>query len=335
MKKRTRNQKDKNIHKVIISELKYNPFRKIKSCFALMVIIPLLVLFYLIIGKNFLYELFLGTDGLIIGIALIISCLGFFVAYRLVVNIVNKLFSYFIERKLAEEEKIEVLSGLTHDLKTPLSTIRASLQNIADGICGYINKTQQYMANTCIKSLDKATNFINQMLNLAKQKITITQFQRELINFGQLVKDEVDEITVLAKKNNQKVHCRILSTKLKMWGNKEKLSRAIMNLLSNAVKYSDKAGRLDIILSSDSDTIKLAVINTGAGIPQDKLNKIFTKYERIKSSSQIEGSGLGLFLVKDVIDLHEGHITVRSIPSKETEFNITLPRDLRAKTRTG
>ncbi|MFO8053328.1 MAG: HAMP domain-containing sensor histidine kinase [Candidatus Omnitrophota bacterium] len=330
MNQKKKKKNDKNDYKVVISELKDNPLQKIKICFALMAIIPLLVFLYLLLGKNYLFNLFLGTNGLIMGIAIFISILGFFVAYNLVRNMVDKLFSYFKERKLADQEKLELISGFSHDVKTPLTVAKTGLQNMIDGIGGILNNTQSRVATVCIKALDRASNFINQMLQLAKTKVVIASLKRELIDFDQLIKNEVKEINTLAQKNNQKVTCRVLATDPKVWGDEEKLSRAVMNLLSNAVKYADAKGRIDVVLSSDQDTIKLAIINTGPGIPEDKLNQIFVKYERIKNDSKIEGTGLGLALVKDIIDLHKGHITVKSIPNKETEFNIILPRDLRA-----
>ncbi|MCF7871188.1 MAG: HAMP domain-containing histidine kinase [Candidatus Omnitrophica bacterium] len=326
-------KKSKNDYKIIVSELKDNPLRKIKICFALMAIIPFLVLFYLLIGKNFLYRLFLGANGLIIGIAIFISLLGFLIAYQLIVNMVKKLLFYFLEKRRADEEKLEIISGFSHDLKTPLAVIRTGLQNMVDGVAGVLDKTQQRMASICIKALDRATSFINQIFELAKLKITISNLNRELVDFKYLVKNELSEIAALADKNSQKLSCRILSADSKIWGDKEKLSRVIMNLLSNAVKYADEKGRIDVALSSDSDVVKLAVINTGPGIPQDKLDKVFAKYQRVSPRAKVEGAGLGLSLVKDIIELHKGYITVKSIPNKETEFKIILPRDLRVSTR--
>jgi signal transduction histidine kinase len=325
--------KDKNDHKVIISELEDSPLRKIKVCFALMTIIPLLILFYLLIGKNFLFKLFLGVDGLIVGIAILISILGFFVAYHLINKMIRKMLFYFSERKLADQEKLEVILGLSHDLKTPLTVVRTGLQNMFEDIGGVVNKTQKRVVFICMRALNKTTKFINQMLEISRSKIVVSSLKRELLKFDLLIKNEVAEIINLAKKNSQEVSCKILSTDPQIWGDKEKLSRAVMNLLSNAVKYTDVQGRINVILSSDENTVKLVVVNTGSGIPPDKLNKIFTKYERVEAESKIEGTGLGLYLVKDIIDLHKGHIIVKSIPDKETRFYITLPRDLRAVVR--
>ena len=112
-----------------------------------------------------------------------------------------------------------------------------------------------------------------------------------------------------------------------------KLSRVIMNLLSNAVKYTSPGGRIGVALSADEDTVKFAVINTGSGIPADELEKIFNKYQRLDKHSGITGSGLGLSIVKDIVDLHKGHISVNAESGKEIKFSVVLPRDLRKAPR--
>ena len=323
----------KNHYKVILSELKDNPIAKIKISFALMGVIPLLVLFYLFAGKNNLHELFLGANGFIITISIFISIMGFFLAYRLVINMVNKMLVYFTERKVADEEKLQLLTGLSHDLKTPLTVTKAGLQNMLSGIGGSINIKQKEMVDMCLNAVNRVSSFIIQMLDISRLKITSLSLKRELVDFEKVVKDEVKEIFALAKQNNQRVVSNIVSEDIKLWGDKGKLSRAIMNLLSNAIKYTNTNGRIDVITSSDEETINFAVINTGSGIPTDKLDKIFNKYERLSSASKIEGTGLGLSIVKDIVDLHKGHIIVTSEPNKETKFDIVLPRDLRTKAR--
>lgn len=319
----------KSDYKVIISELETNPFQMIKIAFALMGIIPLLVLFYIIIGKNFMYRLFLGSNGFIIGISVIISLTGFFVAYTLVIKMVLTLLSYSSERKLADEAKTELLLSVSHDLKTPLAVIRIGMQNMLDGIAGSISKTQTEIAQACLRAINKSTNFINGLLDPSKVNFARINYKRELMDFEEIIKDEVRAIIELARRDKQQVKCRILTKETTLWGDRDKLSRVVMNLLSNAVKYTPVNGKIDLELSSDEDTLKLSVINTGPGILPEGLDKIFNKHERLKPNSKIEGTGLGLCIAKDIVDVHSGHLTVKSQPDVETEFSVVLPRDLR------
>ncbi len=329
-----REQKNGDDYKIVISELGIRPFHMLRAAFALMGIIPLLILFYIIIGKNFLYHLFLGTNSFIAGIAIFISVMGFLYAYNLVGGMIKKLLLYSSERKRSDDEKIEVLLAVSHDLKSPLTTIQTGIRNMLDGVAGAINKGQAEIAEICLNAVRKVSGFISELLDISKINFVRTNLKRERVNFEKIIRREVNEISELAKRNNnQNVICDILTADSDIWADKSKLSRAVMNLLSNATKYTPFGGRIDARLFADEDTVTLAVINTGAGIPPDALDKIFNKYERLSEHTGIEGAGLGLSIVKDIVDLHKGHLTVKSEPGRETEFNIILPRDLRIRER--
>lgn len=331
--KKDREKEDKHIYKVVVSELGVKPFNVVKCAFALMGVIPLLTLFYIIIGKFFYYEVFLGSNAFIVMFAILISIIGFLYAYHLVANMVRKLLSYSYERKRSNDEKTELVMSVSHDLKNPLTVINAGIKNLSDGIAGPMNKAQTSIVRSCIYAIDKLMNFIKDLTDSPKMSLYRTDIKRELIDFQNLVKDEVNAISELAKKNYQDLRIQILMTGLDIWGDRQKLSRAVMNLLSNAVKYTPSGGRIDIVISGDENTAKLSIINTGSGIAQDEIDKIFAKHERLARHSKIEGTGLGLSIVKDIIDLHKGHLAVKSEPDRETEFSVTLPRDLRAMIR--
>lgn len=331
--KKVRTGKDKNNYKVVISELGINPFRKVKVAFALMGVLPLLILFYIIIGKNFLYNLFLGSNGFMVGVVIFISVMGFLYAYNLIGNIVKQLLSYSYERKITDEEKTEFLLTVTHDLKTPLTVIKAGIKNLMDGIGGSVNKTQLTITQFCLEAVNKANDFINELLDASKRGFIRLNIKRELLNFEKIIRDEIDGIAKLAEKNSQEIVYKALIEDVNIWADNKKLSRAIMNLLSNAIKYTPSGGKIDVILSGNENTVKLAVANSGLGISRDNQNKIFNKYERLKADPSIEGTGLGLGIVKEIIDLHNGHLTLESIPGESTIFNVVLPRDLRSQAR--
>jgi signal transduction histidine kinase len=246
---------------------------------------------------------------------------------------VRKLLSYSSERKQSDEEKTEVLIGISHDLKTPLAVIKTGIQNMIDGIGGAINNAHTEIAHICLNAVDKTLIFINDLLDLSRIRFTKLNVRREYFNFAETVANEVNNVSDLARKNNQVLNLDIINKESGLWGDKEKLARVVMNLLSNALKYTPSGGSIKVVLTCDEDTARLSVINTGPGIPADKIERIFNKYERLKTTSMVEGSGLGLYIVKDIIDLHKGRIAVQSQPDKETQFDIILPRDLRGARR--
>ncbi|MBL7156973.1 MAG: HAMP domain-containing histidine kinase [Candidatus Omnitrophica bacterium] len=325
--------KTRNDYNVIISELGISPFHMMRSAFALIGIIPLLVLFYVIIGKNFLYDLFVGSNGFIVGFAIFISIVGFLYAYKVIDNMVNKLLSYSAERKRSDDEKTELILTVTHDLKTPLTVIKTGIGNMLDGIGGAVSKVHTGIGKLCLDAVDRINEFINEFLNISDRGFIRTNLRRELIDLNHIVKNEVSGISSLAKKNNQNLRYKTRISDSSLWADRPKISRAVMNLLSNAVKYTPPGGKINVALSGDEYTLKIAVMNTGPGILPDELGKIFTKYERLKEHYGVEGTGLGLSIVKDIVDLHKGHLGVKSEPGKETEFEIVLPKDLRTENR--
>lgn len=331
--KKTKDMINNDAYKVIISELGVKPFSVIKCAFALIGMIPFLVIFYLILGKNFHYDLFLGNNAVIVAAAIFISIIGFLYAYSLVKSLLFKLLFYSYERKRSDDEKAELLISVSHDLKTPLTTVNTGLQNIFDGITGPVNETQARMIRICIDTTNKMVGFVNELLDASKTDFYRTNLKRGFVDFKKIVEDEINGISELAKKNKQDVQVNILAADLNIWGDRQKLSRAVMNLLSNAVKYTPADGRIKVVLSADEKTVKFLIINTGYGIMPDEIDKIFNKYQRLARHSEVEGTGLGLSIARDIIDLHNGHMTVRSEPHRETEFSVVLPRDLRTKER--
>lgn len=318
-------------YKIVISELGISPFRMIRVAFALMGVIPLLIIFYIVIGKHFLYNIFLGSDGFIIVFSILITVIGFLYAYSLVGEMAKKLLIYSSERKRSDDEKTELLMAVTHDLKTPLTVIKTGIHNLLEGIGGALSKAHTGIAELCLNAINKITGFIDELLDVTKINFLRTNLKRERFDFGKMIEDEVHGIYELAKKNKQGLNYKIQTKDSNIWADRKKLSRAVMNLLSNAIKYTPQGGRIDVALSADENSVKLAVINTGSGIPADELDRILNKFERLEKHAKVEGAGLGLSITKDIVDLHKGHLTVRSEPDKETEFSMILPRDLRTR----
>lgn len=325
-------ENDRNDYKIVMSDLGTSPFRTIKIAFALMGVIPLLVVFYVIIGKNFLYRIFLGNDGLAVGIGIVISVIGLIYAYDLIKKLTEKLLKYAVERKMADNEKTELLIAVTHDIRTPVAAIKLGLQNLMDGLGGALTKLQGDITKSCLNAIDSVSRFIEEILTFSKTGVVTAHMKRELIDLSNLIKKEVDSIKQIAEQNDLHVKFKNLTDNANLWADENKIERVVTNLLSNALKYTPKGGRIDAVLSSDENTVKFSIINTGPGIPAEDIDKIFKKYERLERHSDIDGMGLGLSIVKDIIDMHHGRITVNSEANKETEFSVILPRDLRAKT---
>ena len=310
--------------KVVILELGFDPIQTLDSIFVLIGVIPILTLFYLIIRDGLIYRLFLGNNGFVIVIAILISLLGFLYAYILIKNLLVQLLKYALERKIAEKEKNEIMFTVIHDLKTPLSAVKLAINNFKDGIGGPLSVPYAEMIEICFVNIRKAFKFIEGMTNYFKNDFRAMFRKIELIDLSNIIKDEMNNFMQLVGKSGLDLRYKV-DNNVRLWGDKDKISRVVMNLISNAIKYTPNGGIIDIVLSSDKNTVTFSVINTGPGLTSEEMEELFKKFERLDKHSRIEGTGLGLSIVKDIIDLHNGQITVNSELGKNTEFKVVLP----------
>lgn len=324
-----RERKNMNDYKVIISELKTNPFRVIKIAFLLIGIVPLLSFLYIMMRGHFNLDVFLGSSGLTGIIAISISLLGFLYAYNFVVNMVKRLLDYFYERKCADDEKTELIIGVSHDLRTPVAVIKSGLDNVIEGVAGPLNKTQAEIIRKCLSSVDRLGDFISGLVDISKISFVRTNLKRAPIDFGEVVKNEVARISGPAKVKGREFKYKISTTATTIWADKDKLSKAVMYLFSDISKHASSGSKINVTLAGDEITMQLTVTSKGAMIWPVEFGAIFNKIERPQEHAGIKETGLNLSVVKDIVDLHNGHITARSDPGKEVEFNMILPKDLR------
>lgn len=320
-----------NNYKIILTELGSNPFRRIEAVFALMFVIPLLAAFYLITKEELFPKIFLGDNGTIMALGIVIAVTGFLYAYLIVRDLVARLLTYAQERKLADDEKTEVMLAVAHDFKNPLTVIKLAFDNLLEGIGGTLNNSQSGIVKICLSNIEKLFRFVEDILKASESYFFRRFIAREQVDLVSIVKNEVDNTALLARKSNLDLRYWPPSGEVSLWGDKDKLSRVTANLITNAIKFTPQGGIVDVELSSDENAVTFSVTNTGKGLKPDEVARLFKKYERLEEHSEIEGSGLGLSIVKDIIDLHNGHITVRSELGKDTEFKVILPRDLRKK----
>jgi len=324
-------EKNKNDYKVIISELGSNPFQIIKLAFALMCIIPLLVVFYIVMGKNFLYNIFLGNNGLEMVIAMLVAFTGLLYAYNLVRTLIEKLLKYAEERRLADDEKTELLVTVASDLKTPLTALKLGISDLLSGAGACLGGAHAEIAKGCRNAVETISKFIEGIMDLPKTGFIRMNERREFIDFRDIITTEVKGVVQLAKNNGLDLQCTYVTNNANLWGDEQKLSKAVMNLLVNVIKYTPHGGRVNIGVLSDVDTVQFSIVHSGPGFLPGEINRIFEKSEKPGMNSEINETTLDLSIVKDIIDLHSGHITINSEPNKNTEFKVILPRDLRTR----
>lgn len=229
--------------------------------------------------------------------------------------------------KMIERIKTEFVSLAAHQLRTPLSAIKWTLKMFLDGDLGEITPDQKAFLEKTYFANERMINLINDLLNVARieegrylykpQPEDIISIFSDAINFHQ-EKAERKKIELIFKKPQ---------TLPKVLVDKEKISLAISNLINNAIEYTLPGGRVTIEVQKREKELLCSVSDTGIGIPKDQQSRVFTKFFRASNAMrlQTEGTGLGLFITKNIIEAHGGRIWFESEEGKGTTFSFTLP----------
>lgn len=315
----------------VVQELKENPYRKFNLAFSLMSIIPFLAFFYLLINRLFTLNILVGDIGLILSITILISLLGFAIGYGIIKNILNKLILYAAQAKKSDQLKSAFVASVSHELKNPLAIVKANLANILDGLVGQINDSQRIVVQMCQGIIDRLNRLIGDLLDLHKIEAGRIEMRRKLCHVTELLEKQVKEFDVLLSRKGINLTREIITSDINIWGDEDKIMQVFNNLLSNAVKYTPDGGKIIVRIFPVDGYVRMEVSDTGKGIPQDKLTNIFNKFER--ADREKEGTGLGLYITKDIVELHRGRIWAESGPGEGSKFIVVMPRDLRSVAR--
>jgi signal transduction histidine kinase len=330
MKNQKSNTETDGVNSPVVQELKDNPYRKFNIAFALMTIIPFLAFFYILISISSLDALAGQTGGILL-ICLVIAICGFSIGYLVISSILKRLLFYAASLKRSDQLKSSLVASVSHELKSPITIIKTNLSLVSDGLLGKVDEAQKKIVDLCIKVTDRMTRLINDLLDLHKIEAGLVDMKREQCDLSKLLETQVNEFTPMITNKGIKLITELLDTDLTMWADGDKIMQVINNLLSNAIKHTPDGQSVTIKAYPVERFIRLEVADKGPGIPQDKLEKVFDKFERLDTSK--EGTGLGLAITKDIVELHKGRVWAESLPGRGSTFVVVLPRDLRRTIR--
>ncbi|KJJ85353.1 integral membrane sensor signal transduction histidine kinase [Candidatus Omnitrophus magneticus] len=227
-----------------------------------------------------------------------------------------------------DQLKTHFMDTVSHEFKNPLFIIRESLTIMLDDTTGQINEEQKTMLNMSISTVNRLMRLVYDLLDISKIESGKMEMKRSQIDMPALLEENIKTYEKQFTKKNISLTKNIAKLE-PIWIDKDKISQAVINLISNAIKYTPEKGSANITLEDAGENIKFEIQNSGPGIPPESINKIFDKFERVTAEKQ-EGTGLGLPITKEIIELHRGKIWVESKPEQWTKFSFTLPKDLRA-----
>ncbi|MBC7745750.1 MAG: GHKL domain-containing protein [Flavobacterium sp.] len=223
------------------------------------------------------------------------------------------------ERKLHTQQKNFLLS-VTHELKSPLASIKLYLQTILKRNLE-VHQQQSFIQNS-LKDIERLDDLVENMLLATKIDNKSYSFPKEILNFSDLVEKITERLQVHVC--NTQVIVAEVQKDLSLTGDKFALSSVITNLIENAIKYSPSCSEIKVKLDSYNGQIHLEVADKGIGISDLEKSRIFEKFYRVGSEDtrKTKGTGLGLFIVKQVLDKHQAQIKVKNNQPSGTVFEV-------------
>ncbi len=228
-----------------------------------------------------------------------------------------------LSAKLEEQENLRkrLTTDISHELRTPLTSIQTHLEAMIDGIW----EPDTERLNSVNEEVIRLTNLVNQLQNLAKFDSEKSKLNLAKVNVKNLIMNVVYNNQGKALEKNINIECDLES--IDSYLDKDKISQVIVNLLSNAIRYTNNGGKIFISSYKENNNLKIQFKDNGIGMPKENIKYIFERFYRVDESrsKNTGGIGVGLTIVKSIIDLHQGTIEVRSELNKGSEFIVILP----------
>jgi len=247
---------------------------------------------------------------------------------REVVNWMQDRTQEIQELKQMEKYRKEFLGNVSHELKTPIFNIQGYILTLLDGGIDDANINMRYLSRT-EKSIDRMISIIEDLESISKLEAGELQLYPEQFNFTQLVDDVFELQEIRAKEKGVRLsYGQGAETPIIVNADKERIFQVVSNLILNSINYGKKGGKTEVNLYDMDNRILVEVKDTGIGIAEEDLPRIFERFFRADKSRSREqgGTGLGLAIVKHLIEAHGQRINVRSALGKGTVFTFTLEK---------
>ena len=229
------------------------------------------------------------------------------------------------ERKEVEQMKSEFISIASHEMRTPLTSIHGVIRLLCADRLGELSPSGREMANLALRNSERLVNLVNDILDLERMESGRDEINKQLCNSGELIQQAIDAIGSMAQANRITIETN--SSSIEFQGDRDLLVQTLINLLSNAIKFSPAGSKVWITARQKEEEVLFTVRDRGRGIPSDKLEIIFERFQQVDASDSRKkgGTGLGLAICRHIVEQHGGKIWVESVYGKGSTFFFTLP----------
>ncbi len=235
-----------------------------------------------------------------------------------------------LQKRLIEQTRRALIAGVSHDLRTPLTSVRAMIEAIADGVVTDTDTVNRYMT-TSLTELQHLNRLIDDLLELAKLDAGHLDIQFDQSSLADLISDVLSSMSAHAASRNINLHGSVDQTIDPVIMAPDKIQRVLYNLLDNALRYTPPGNAVTIQARRDGHSVRVDVHNTGSAIDEGDLPNIFESFyrgesSRAKGTDGHRGTGLGLAIARGFVEAHHGRIWAESNTRSGTTFSFTIPQ---------
>jgi two-component system sensor histidine kinase VicK len=230
------------------------------------------------------------------------------------------------EQQRLEEMRKEFVANVSHELRTPLTSIKSYSETLLDGALDDRETAEQFLAviNT---EADRMTRLIRDLLQLSRLDNQQTQWNFEKMSLVELIKNTVERMKIEVDSRRQNIECFVVNEVPEIEGDYGRLEQVAFNIIGNAVKYTPEGGNITVYVGRMRNGVYFKVADTGIGIPEENIDRIFERFYRVDKarSREMGGTGLGLSIAKEIVEAHNGTINIKSKVGVGTEVTVRLP----------
>jgi signal transduction histidine kinase len=232
------------------------------------------------------------------------------------------------ELKELDQLKSDFISMVSHELRTPLAIIRQGVSLLQRKIVGDVNEKQLELLGDVVENIDRLVKIINDLLDISKLEARKLTLERSAVDSLALIRAIVALFQMKAQAKGIALLTDLPDALPPMDADEDRIIQVLTNLLANAIKFTPEQGRVTVSAKEKGDFLEVAVSDTGVGIAQENLSKLFDKFQQFgrKSGPGEQGTGLGLAICKEIVRLHGGEICAESVMDKGSTFYFTIPQ---------
>ena len=230
------------------------------------------------------------------------------------------------ELRRLEEVRTDFAANVSHELKTPLTSIRGFVETLENGAIDNPEMAHKFLRIIMMET-ERLTRLINDILSISKLESGRDEVSVERLRLDKMAYDVADMLSIHAQEKEVTINCHLNPTPVNIMGNPDRVEQMLINLIENAIKYNKPGGSVTVQVFSHGGVANVAISDTGIGIAAENLPRLFERFYRVDKgrSRQMGGTGLGLAIVKHIVRSMNGEIEVHSALDEGTEFLITLP----------